>query len=191
MFVIAPQCFYSICSAVLESESFLEHPLFVTLFEPVKTMWDMLLPSMIYADAETTWEKVHPSFTILKEDNTVGGSVIRELYNNFFVQLGEYLPIVLTDRGAESCKEMSLMLNRLSESQDFHGDVQLFHYLASTVDAWYTLNFDITSPTIQPFNSYSLPLKTKAVPNDFNSGVYGFFLDSPRQGYRARFSYFL
>lgn len=88
------------------------------------------------------------------------------------LQLSNHLPISLTSRGIESCKQLSTMLNRLSESNDFReGDSHLFGYLYSTVDANYTLNFDAKLPSIQPFETYKLPLRDKVVPNQYDSGV--------------------
>ena len=118
---------------------------------------------------------ISPSFQSVQNDSTFGGCVIRQVLTNIITQLGGDLPISLTSTGINAATQLSEILNILSNSQN-KGDSNLITFLSESVTYNFSLNFNLSGANIVPFETFTLPVKTRIVPSPNSSGVYGFFL---------------
>lgn len=101
---------------------------------------------------------------------------MRQSLANLFLQLGDYVTISLTSKGLEASYALIDMLNDLPEHSSFIGDTLLFDYLSNGLKYKYMLHCELTSTTIVPHHKHHIPLNDAVVHNEYDSGIYGFFL---------------
>lgn len=101
---------------------------------------------------------------------------MRQSLANLFLQVGDYVTISLTSKGLEASYALIDMLNDLPEHSSFIGDTLLFDYLSNGLKYKYMLHCELTSTTIVPHHKHHIPLNDAVVHNEYDSGIYGFFL---------------
>lgn len=176
--------YFSICT---ESDSalILLEPYDLTFSDLVTSGFYSILPTAYAEQGDMNLATVHASLASVQENNTPGGVVMKRLFYNLVNQLGNDLPIYLTPKGIEAATMLTGMLNTLFESNSFKSDAGLYTYLSNSVTNTYKMHFDITSPMIKAYCDYTLPLGTKVVPNAYDSGIYGFFLNTQDGGIKV------